>query len=73
MSLYGRFIACTVMLAAVSSSQYGPSQRAGEKVDHAVDTLKNGGEEPTRDKLRDKADKARTKTHDTADDPGKEQ
>ena len=44
----------------------GPVERAGEKVDHTVDTIKNGGEEPTHDKLQDEADKANDKLNDAA-------
>ena len=39
-------------------------QKAGEKVDHAADTIKNGGSEPLSDKMQDEADKARDKVDD---------
>ena len=51
-------------LSLAACQQKGPGERAGEKVDHAVDTLKNGGEEPTRDKLQDETDRARDKLND---------
>jgi len=46
----------------------GPAERAGEKVDHAVDTLKNGGEEPASDKLEDAAHDARDAAQQAAED-----
>lgn len=52
------FIAVVLTLGVVSCEREGPAERAGEKVDHAVDTLKNGGEEPAKDKLEDAKDNA---------------
>jgi hypothetical protein len=46
----------------------GPAERAGEKVDHAVDTIKNGGEEPASDKLEDAAHDARDAARQAAED-----
>jgi hypothetical protein len=60
-------VACLTALAAVGCAKKGPAERVGEKVDHSVDTLRNGGEEPTQDKLQDEADKARDKAADAAD------
>ncbi len=60
-------LACLVALAVTGCEKKGPGERAGEKVDHAVDTVKNGGEEPTSDKLQDEADKARDKASDAGD------
>jgi hypothetical protein len=45
----------------------GPIEKAGEKVDHVVDTVKNGGEETTPDKLQDSMDKVRDKAADATD------
>ncbi|HSY08624.1 MAG TPA: hypothetical protein VK820_08840 [Steroidobacteraceae bacterium] len=42
-------------------------ERAGEKVDHVIDTVKNRGEEPTADKIQDQMDKARDKAADATD------
>jgi predicted small lipoprotein YifL len=56
---------CVLGLAACEKK--GPLERAGERVDHTADTIKNGGEEPTRDKLQDEADKARDKANDAAE------
>jgi hypothetical protein len=50
-----------------SCEREGPAERAGEKVDHAVDTIKNGGEEPASDKLEDAADKAQDAAADAGD------
>lgn len=61
-------LVCASVLIIAACEQKGPAQRAGEKVDHTVDTIKNGGEEPTRDKLQDEADKARSKVNHAADD-----
>jgi hypothetical protein len=45
----------------------GALETAGEKVDHVVDSVKNGGEEPTADKLQDSMDKVRDKAADATD------
>jgi hypothetical protein len=50
---------CVLALSFAACERKGPVERAGEKVDHVVDTVKNGGEEPTRDKMQDQLDKAR--------------
>jgi uncharacterized protein YjbJ (UPF0337 family) len=60
-------LVCLSALAIVGCEKKGPVEKAGEKVDHTVDTVKNGGEEPTSDKLQDQADKARDKASDAAD------
>lgn len=61
-------IVCMSALALFACEKKGPAQRAGEKFDHAVDTIKNGGKEPMSDKLQDKMDKARDKVNKAADD-----
>lgn len=58
---------CACALALVACERKGPVERAGEHVDHSVDTLKNGGKEPLGDKLQDKADKAQSKLNDATD------
>jgi predicted small lipoprotein YifL len=56
--------ACVVLLAAViglglsACEKKGPLEKAGEEVDEAVDTLKNGGKEPVSAKLDDAVDDA---------------
>ena len=52
---------CAVALSVSACAKKGPLERAGEKVDHVGDTIKNGGSEPLSDKLQDDADKARDK------------
>jgi hypothetical protein len=46
-------------------------EKAGEKVDHTVDTLKNGGHEPVGDSIKDDVNKARDKASDAVDDAKK--
>jgi hypothetical protein len=47
-----------VVLSLSACEKKGPVQQAGEEVDEAVHTLKNGGKETTADKLDDAGDKA---------------
>jgi len=61
------FVAVMLTLGVVSCEREGPAERAGEKVDHAVDTLKNGGKEPAADKLEDAGDKAQDAAADAGD------
>ena len=65
-------IAVTSLLifAVAACEKKGPGERAGEKVDHVVDTIKNGGEEPTRDKIQDEANRARDKAAEATDKAG---
>lgn len=44
----------------------GPVEQAGEEVDEAVHTLKNGGKETTADKVDDAVDEAREGAKDAA-------
>lgn len=57
---------CVAALGMTACEQKGPLEKAGEKVDHAADTIKNGGSEPMSDKVQDEADKARDKVNDAA-------
>ena len=61
------FVAVFLTLGLASCERQGPAERAGEKVDHAVDTIKNGGEEPASDKLEDAAHKAQDAAADAGD------
>jgi hypothetical protein len=54
-------LTCLALIALVGCEHKGPVEKAGEKIDHTADTIKNGGEEPTGDKLQDEADKAQDK------------
>ena len=58
---------CAVALSMAACAKKGPLERAGEKVDHAADTIKNGGSEPLSDKIQDEADKARDKINEVGD------
>jgi hypothetical protein len=57
-------IICALALGTTACEKKGPMEKAGEKVDHTVDTMKNGGSEPLSDKAQDEADKARDKVND---------
>jgi predicted small lipoprotein YifL len=57
---------CALVLAVAACERKGPVERAGEKVDHTIDTIKNGGE-TTADKIQDDIDKARDKAADATD------
>ncbi len=49
-------------------SKQGPLERAGEEVDEAVDTAKNGGKESTANKVDDAVDDLRKGADKAADD-----
>ncbi len=55
-------------LSMSACEKKGPMERAGEKVDHAVDTVRNGGKEPVGDKIEDAANDVRDGVHDAAKD-----
>lgn len=58
---------CVVLATAVlglgvaSCEKKGPLEKAGEEIDEAVDTVKNGGEEPVSAKIDDAIDDAAKK------------
>jgi predicted small lipoprotein YifL len=60
-------MAATAALGLAACEKQGPLEKAGEEVDEAVDTIKNGGEESTATKVDDALDEAR----DTAEDATK--
>ena len=60
-------VLCTATLAIAACEKKGPVEKAGEKVDHVIDTVKNGGEETTSDKIQDSVDHARDKAADATD------
>jgi hypothetical protein len=51
-------LVCALALGVSGCAKKGPLEKAGEKVDHVGDTIKNGGSEPLSDKAQDEADKA---------------
>jgi predicted small lipoprotein YifL len=57
---------CALALSVTACEKKGPLEKAGEKVDHVGDTIKNGGSEPMSDKLQDEKDKAVDKVNDAA-------
>jgi hypothetical protein len=65
-------LACAVVLgSAAGCDNRGPMEKAGEKVDHTADTIKNGGHEPVGDSIKDDVNKARDKVSDAAEDAKK--
>jgi predicted small lipoprotein YifL len=60
-------VLCALVLGIAACEKKGPIEKAGEKVDHVIDTVKNGGEEPTADKMQDQVDKARDKAAEATD------
>ena len=67
-SYKGPAIVLAVLALGVSACEKkGPLEKAGEKVDHVVDTVKNGGEETTADKVQNLGDQVRDKAADATD------
>jgi hypothetical protein len=64
-------LACAMALGSAGCEKRGPMERAGEKVDHTADTIKNGGHEPVGDSIKDDVNKARDKAADAVDDARK--
>ena len=62
---------CAMALGTVACDNRGPAEKAGEKIDHTVDTLKNGGHEPVGDSIKDDINKARDKVDDKVDEAKK--
>jgi hypothetical protein len=58
----------TFAFGLAACEKQGPAERAGEKIDHAVDTVKNGGEEPVGDKVEDAAHDVRDGVKDAAEE-----
>ncbi|HEY4367833.1 MAG TPA: hypothetical protein VGN07_11425 [Steroidobacteraceae bacterium] len=61
-------IACVLSLGLGACEKKGTFEKAGEEVDEAAHTLKNGGKETTADKLDDAADSVREGVSDAAKD-----
>ena len=64
-------LAFAVALGSAGCDHRGPMEKAGEKVDHTMDTIKNGGHEPVGDSIKDDVDKARDKAADAVEDAKK--
>ena len=52
-------LAATAVIGLAACEKKGPLEQAGEEVDEAVDTIKNGGDESTANKVDDTLDEAR--------------
>ena len=61
-------LVCTMTLGLAACEKKGPLEQAGEEIDEAVDTVKNGGKESTANKLDDAADDVREGVNDAADE-----
>ena len=60
-------LACMMTLGITACEKKGPLEQAGEEVDEAIDTMKNG-KESTANKLDDAADDVREGAEDAADE-----
>lgn len=60
-------LTCTMTLGIAACEKKGPVEQAGEEVDEAIDTMKNG-RESTSNKLDDAADDVREGASDAADE-----
>jgi hypothetical protein len=59
-------LAATAALGVAACEKQGPLEKAGEEVDEAVDTVKNGGEESTATKVDDALDETREAAEDAS-------
>ncbi len=60
---------CALLLGGLAACEpKGPAEKVGMKVDHAVDTMKNGGEEPAKDRAEDASEHMKEGVKDAADD-----
>jgi predicted small lipoprotein YifL len=68
--LKGSLIAlvCALSVGLAACEKKGPLEQAGEEIDEAVDTVKNGGKESTANKVDDAIDEARDGVSDAADE-----
>jgi hypothetical protein len=61
-------LACMLSLGLGACEKKGAFEKAGEEVDEAAHTIKNGGKETTADKLDDAGDEVRDGVSDAAKD-----
>jgi hypothetical protein len=59
---------CVAVLLVAACEKKGPMETAGEKLDEAGRTLKNGGEKTTADKVNDAAADVKKDVEKAADD-----
>jgi hypothetical protein len=57
-----------ISLGLAACEKQGPAERAGEKVDDAVSTIKNGGEEPASQKLENAAEETKEAAQQAVED-----
>ena len=70
--IWTALLAGSLSLGIAACEKKGPVEQAGEEVDEAIDTLKNGGKESTENKVDDAIDEAREGVNDAADELKKE-
>lgn len=66
--LWSAMLAAALSIGLAACEKKGPVEQAGEEVDEAIDTLKNGGKESTENKVDDAIDEAREGAEDAADE-----
>ncbi len=66
--LWSAMLAATLSLGVTACDKKGPVEQAGEEVDEAIDTMKNGGKESTANKVDDAIDEAREGAEDAKDE-----
>ena len=58
---------CVLLLGGLAAcEEKGPGEKLGMKIDHGVDTVKNGGKEPAHDKAEDAVEHAKEAVNDVA-------
>lgn len=65
--LWSAMLAATLSVGMAACEKKGPVEQAGEEVDEAIDTMKNG-KESTSSKVDDAVDEAREGAEDAADE-----
>jgi predicted small lipoprotein YifL len=66
--LWSALLTATLGLGVAACDKKGPVEQAGEEVDEAIDTIKNGGKESTSNKVDDAVDEAREGAEDATDE-----
>jgi hypothetical protein len=66
--LWSALLSATLSVGIAACEKKGPVEQAGEEVDEALDTMKNGGKESTANKVDDAVDEAREGAEDAADE-----
>jgi hypothetical protein len=60
-------LACVLALGAAGCDHRGPAEKAGDKIDETVDTVKHGGHESIGNSIKDDVHKAQDHVEDAAD------